>query len=95
VDEPSQWERIFLANVAIPADEWGRRQRRVRTVGIILATLVGALVLLAFVASGGRINLVLVALLALGAGCLVLLRNLHRWMGVMRGASEHHARKGP
>ena len=94
-DEPSTWERVFLANAAIPAAEWERRQRRVRTVGIALAVLVLLFLVLAFVASGGRVNLVLFALVALSAGCLVLLRNLHRWMGVMRGAAEHHARKGP
>jgi hypothetical protein len=95
VTEPSHWERVFLANVAIPAAEWARRQRRVRLVGLLLAVLVVAFLALAFVASGGRVNLVLFALVALSAGCLVLLRNLHRWMGVMRGAAEHHARKAP
>lgn len=89
----SQWERIFLANAAIPAAEWERRQRRVKTVGLLLAVLVVAFVALAFLASGGRVNLVLFGLVALAVGCLVLLRNLHRWMGVMRGAAEHLARK--
>lgn len=93
--DPSHWERVFLANAAIPAAEWERRQRRVRTVGIVLAVLVVAFLALAFLASGGRVNLVLFVLVALSAGCLVLLRNLHRWMGVMRGAAEHHARKQP
>ncbi len=91
--EASRWEQAFLLNLERPVEEWQRRQRRVKTTGWLVVAAVALVALLSLVATGGRIDVVLVVLLAVTGGCALLMRNLYLWMGLMIGAVEHARRK--
>lgn len=93
MDEPSRWERLFLANLRRPASDWARRQRLVRVVQAVVAAGTLALALLAIAVDDlrGRAGLALVIVLGL---CVVLMQNLWLYMGILRGAVEHQARTG-
>lgn len=91
--DASRWEQAFLLNLQRPVEEWQRRQRRVRTTGWIVVAAVALVALLGLVATGGRVDLTLVVLLAVTGGCVLLMRNLYLWMGLMIGAVEHARRK--
>lgn len=91
--EASRWEHAFLLNLQRPVEEWQRRQRRVKATGWFVVIAVVLVALLSLVATGGRVDLTLVILLAVTGGCVLLMRNLYLWMGLMIGAVEHARRK--
>lgn len=92
MDEPSRWERLFVANLQRPASEWARRQRRVRVVQVFLAGGTVAVALLSLAVADLRTlpGLALVAVLALA---VVLVQNLWLYMGILRGAAEREQRE--
>ena len=89
---PSRWERLFLANLQRPAEEWARRQRLVRALAWVLGAL--TVLLAAVLAVAQRLlDLTSLALLAAVAVVVVLLRHLWLYMGILRGAVEREARQ--
>jgi hypothetical protein len=82
-----------MLNLQRSPEDWLRRQRRVKATGWIVVVAVLLVALLSLVATGGRVDLVLVVLLAVTAGCILLMRNLYLWMGLMVGAIEHEKRR--
>lgn len=93
MDEPSKWERRFLAELGRTPREWMLRRR---LVGVLSMIVIGGLC--GFVASqvnqhGWPIDPAYVGSVGMGLLTLLVFGVMYFWLGVMEGAARWHRRQ--